>query len=110
MKSCAIRTAVAATLGLVLPAFAAPRPFPDTPQRPVVDTYHGFAVTDDYRWLEDDNAPDVKRWIAGQNSFTRRYLDAIPQRPGIAKRVASLYRSAPIQRYSFEYRLALFAL
>ena len=31
-------------------AFAQP---PLTPKRPVVDTYHGVKITDDYRWLED---------------------------------------------------------
>src|SRR5262245_10179758 len=102
--------AIAALLASMLPATAAPMAFPPTPKRAVVDTYHGVAVTDDYRWLERNTAPDVKRWIAEQNRFTRRYLDAIPQRSAIARRVALLYRSAPVQRYDFEYRTNLFAM
>ena len=109
MKSFAFHVAVAAALGLAAPAYATPMDFPGTPKHPVVDTYHGIAVTDDYRWLENDGAPDVKAWVAQQNQFTRRYLDAIPQRPAIAKRVATLYRSAPIQHYGFQYRTQLFA-
>ncbi len=45
-----------------------------------------------------------------QNALTRRYLDALPQRPAIARRVATLLRSAPYQHYDFRYRKRLFAL
>ena len=40
-----------------------------------------------------DSAADVKAWIAAQNEFTRAYLDGIPQRPAIARRVAELLRA-----------------
>src|SRR5438270_13478707 len=39
---------------------------PATPQRPVTEVYHGVAVTDDYRWLEDPANPEVKAWVAQQ--------------------------------------------
>ncbi|TMH07001.1 MAG: S9 family peptidase [Betaproteobacteria bacterium] len=84
--------------------------YPETAKRPVSDTYHGVMVVDDYRWLEDDASPDVKRWVAEQNALTRRYLDALPQRRAIAERVATLLRSAPYQHYDFQYRKRLFAL
>src|SRR5947207_9724310 len=71
-------------------AHADPLPYPSTPKNPVSETYHGVSVVDPYRWLENDGAPEVKQWAAAQNAFTRRYLDAIPQRPAIAKRVAEL--------------------
>ena len=45
-------------------------------KRPVIETYHGVTVTDDYRWLEDDSAPDVQAWVAAQNQVARAYLDA----------------------------------
>jgi prolyl oligopeptidase len=67
-------------------------------------------VVDDYRWLEDDASPEVKRWVAEQNALTRRYLDAIAQRPAIAARVGELLRTAPTRRYDFQYRVRLFAL
>src|SRR5262249_9378539 len=81
-----------------------------TAKQPVTETYHGVTVVDDYRWLEDDASAEVKRWVAEQNAFTRRYLDAIPQRAAIAARVGELLRTAPIRRYDFQYLARLVAL
>ena len=39
---------------------AIPAP-PVTPKHPVTDEYHGVAVTDDYRWLENWDDPTVKQ-------------------------------------------------
>jgi prolyl oligopeptidase len=64
---------------LVLPALAAAQ-LPSTPKKPVVDTYHGVAVTDDYRWLEDFDDPSVKQWASEENRYARAFLDAIPER------------------------------
>ena len=84
--------------------------YPATPRTPVVDTYHGVAVTDDYRWLEDDNSPEVKAWVAAQNLATRAYMDGIAQRPEIARRVGELLRAKTVSRYDFQLRKQLFAL
>ena len=84
--------------------------YPPTARKPVVDTYHGVAVTDDYRWLEDDNAPDVKAWVEAQNKLTRAYLDGIAQRPEIARRVGELLRSKTVNRFAFQFRKRLFAM
>ncbi|HSS70519.1 MAG TPA: prolyl oligopeptidase family serine peptidase [Casimicrobiaceae bacterium] len=78
--------------------------YPPTPKQPVKETYHGVTVTDDYRWLEDDANAEVKRWVTEQNVFSRRYLDAIRERPAIAKEVGDLLRTAPIRHYDFHYR------
>jgi prolyl oligopeptidase len=91
-------------------ALAAGPDYPPAAKRPVTETYHGVAVVDDYRWLEDDANPEVKRWVAEENALTRRYLDALLQRPAIAARVGELLRTAPVRRYDFEYRGRLFAL
>ena len=37
---------------------------PATPKRPVVDKYQGVTITDDYRWLENWDDPEVKQWNA----------------------------------------------
>ena len=57
-----MRTARRATAALVAAAlFAVPAPsqerkltYPDTKKVEVTDTYHGTAVSDPFRWLEDD--------------------------------------------------------
>ena len=91
-------------------AHAGSLPYPETPKNPVSEAYHGVTVVDPYRWLESDGAPEVKRWTVAQNALTRRYLDAIPQRPAIAKRVAELLHSEPVQHYDFQFRKQLFAM
>ena len=115
MKSTRLRlSAIAAACALVTTSvgttLATDMSYPPTARRPVVDTYHGVAVTDDYRWLEDDNAPDVKAWVAEQNKFTRAYLDGIAQRPEIAKRVGELLRAKTIRRFGFQFRQRMFAM
>ena len=65
--------------------------FPITPEKPVVDTYHGQEVTDPYRWLEDDRAEETERWVELQNSYTQGYLKAIPGRKAMTSRLEELY-------------------
>src|SRR5256885_15478591 len=62
-------------------------PLPTTARRPVTDTYHGVAVTEDYRWLENWDDPAVRAWSDSQNAHTRAFLDALPARAAIAREV-----------------------
>jgi len=73
-----------------------------------VDTYHGVAVADPYRWLEDDNSPETKAWVEAENKVTFDFLDQIPQRDAIRQRLTKLWNyerfSAPVKqgnRYFF---------
>ena len=43
---------------------------PPTEKKPVVDTLHGFLLTDNYRWLEDKSDPKVVEWTKAQHDFT----------------------------------------
>ncbi|HEV2295386.1 MAG TPA: prolyl oligopeptidase family serine peptidase [Tepidisphaeraceae bacterium] len=69
-------------------------PAPATPQRPVIDTLHGTAITDPFRWLEGDakgNATDeVARWTDAHNARTRAVLDGLPRRAAIESRLREL--------------------
>ena len=73
---------------------------PATPKRPVTDEYHGVTVTDDYRWLENWDDPEVKQWSASQNARTREYLDNLPARPAIKQRLQQLINTGSVG-YSF---------
>ena len=65
--------------------------YPVTAKTNQVEIYHGVEVTDPYRWLEDDQAPATAAWVERQNALTRSYLDAIPERDGIRKRLTELW-------------------
>jgi prolyl oligopeptidase len=69
------------------PAEEGRRPLTRTSE--TVETLHGVAVTDPYRWLEDGASPEVKAWTDDQNARTRRYLDAIEGRGRLEKEITS---------------------
>ena len=48
--------------------------YPKTQKIPVIDTYFGEDVIDNYRWLEDDNSEETKRWVSTQNKVTSAYF------------------------------------
>lgn len=74
---------------------SAERPlYPDTPQRPVTDTYHGVAVTEHYRWLEDPTDPAVRAWSAAQQALARAMLDRLPAREPLLARFRQLRTQA----------------
>jgi len=64
-----------------------------------VDNYHGTSVPDPYRWLEDDvrESEAVSSWVGDQNKVTFAYLDTIPERTNINKRMKELW---DYERYS----------
>jgi prolyl oligopeptidase len=66
---------------------------PETPKRPVSDQYQGVKVSDDYRWLEDWDSPEVRTWSDAQNAYARSVLDALPSAAAIRARVTELRKS-----------------
>src|SRR5882757_9362883 len=110
-----MRDALRASLASLLLAFAACTPAsftqaqslpasPATPKRPVVDNYQGVTITDDYRWLENWDDPEVKQWNASQNSRSREYLDHLAVRPAIKERVKMLLNGESASYYSIQFR------
>ncbi|MCK6499655.1 MAG: prolyl oligopeptidase family serine peptidase, partial [Nitrospira sp.] len=65
--------------------------YPATRKDSVVDTLHGTAVPDPFRWLEDDNSPETKSWVEAQNRVTFQYLESVPQRAAISNRLTQLW-------------------
>ncbi len=68
-----------------------PVQYPETRKDTVVDDYFGTKVPDPYRWLENDNDPEVMEWVKAQNEVTFGYLSKIPFRDAIAKRLRQLW-------------------
>jgi len=65
--------------------------YPETRKVDQVDDYFGTKVADPYRWLEDDNAADVKAWVQAENAVTFGTLERIPFRPKIKARLTEIF-------------------
>ena len=65
--------------------------YPETKKGSQTDNYHGQVVADPYRWLEDDNSDSTKQWVLQQNKVTDTYLNTIPFREQIKKRLSDVY-------------------
>ena len=60
---------------------------PISVSEPVTEILHGVSVPDPYRWLEDQDSPRTRNWIEQQTQYARTYLDNIPGRERIRKRI-----------------------
>jgi len=85
--------AFVAGCGSSAPAFE----YPVTRATDHVDTYHGTAVPDPYRWLEDDTSDETAAWVQAQNAVTFAHLEQIPFRQTLKARLERLY---DYERYS----------
>src|SRR5712691_9068504 len=79
-------------------------PYPPTPRRPVTDVYHGVKVTEDYRWLENWDDPEVKRWSEAQNRVARSYLDRLSPVAALRKRLIALEGSESPDYFGLRWR------
>jgi prolyl oligopeptidase len=80
---------------------AMPLTYPATRTTDQVDTYFGVRVPDPYRWLEDDNSPETKAWVEAENKVTFSFLDKIPQRDAIRRRLTKLWN---YERFSVPFK------
>jgi prolyl oligopeptidase len=71
---------------------------PPTRTEDVVETIHGLEISDPYRWLEDQEHPDTRRWIDAQMDYTREMLDSWPGREGIRQRLEAILRVESVGR------------
>lgn len=65
--------------------------YPETRKDQVVDDYFGTPVDDPYRWLEDDMSEETANWVEAQNKVTRSFIDQIPYREDLRKRLEELW-------------------
>ena len=79
----------------------------------VTETLHGTEITDPYRWLEDQDAPETRAWIEAQHTYTQYQLSRVSGRDKIKKRFTELLKidsmGAPTVRngrYFFSKRAA----
>ena len=65
--------------------------YPETRKSDVVDTLHGQAIADPYRWLENDTSAETGEWVKQQNEVTDGYLSKIPFRNDIKNRLTEIW-------------------
>ena len=80
------------------PAFV----YPSAARIVQVDDYHGTKVEDPYRGLERVDDAQTRQWITAENSLAQPYLEGIPAREAIKKRLTELWNyeryEVPVQR------------
>lgn len=69
----------------------------DTPKVPVGSTYHGVTVAEDYHWLEDAESDQTRSWTKAQDRLTRSYLETLPFRDAVRRRVAEVLMAEPVR-------------
>ncbi len=81
--------------------------YPKTKKVDQTDNYHGTKVADPYRWLEDDNSAETKAWVQAENKVTFDYLNKIPEREQLKKRLTELWNyekySAPTKEGKYYF-------
>jgi prolyl oligopeptidase len=68
-----------------------PMTYPPARKGDQVDDYHGVKVADPYRWLEDLDSDETRRWVEAENKLTFGYLSEILVRPVIKDRLTKLW-------------------
>jgi len=79
-----------------------------------VDDYFGTLVPDPYRWMEDVDSAELKRWVDAENELTQSYLAEVPSREAMQNRLMELTNferyTAPARRgsrYFYSYNSGL---
>jgi prolyl oligopeptidase len=91
--------------GVTIAGIEPPMVYPPTKRVDHVDEYHGVKVPSPYQWLEADvrESAEVADWVAAENRVTEAYLNRIPQRDEIKKRLTELWN---YEKYSAPFKVA----
>jgi prolyl oligopeptidase len=81
---------VALSVMLLSPVELPNLPYPKTRRVEQIDVYHGVAVDDPWRWMEESGSAEVQAWVLAQNQLTERYIAALPGRMYFATRLRAL--------------------
>jgi prolyl oligopeptidase len=66
---------------------------PEVAVKPVTEEVGGHAITDNYRWLEDQKSPQTREFIRAEMAYTDSYFAQVePLRDRIVKRLTELSR------------------
>ncbi len=69
------------------------RGYPFAASRSTTQDYFGAVVADDFTWLESAADPVTRSWLAAEQGYARRYLEAMPARAALRRRLQALVGS-----------------
>ncbi len=65
----------------------------------VTTNFFGTEVSDPFRWLENNDSPEVKQWIADQNKYSDKVLSGFPEGKKIEERIQEL-ETTSVEQYN----------
>ncbi|MBK8900810.1 MAG: S9 family peptidase [Anaerolineaceae bacterium] len=65
--------------------------YPPAQKGDVVENFHGTAVPDPYRWLENPDDPDTLAWVEAQNELTQNIMAELPVHQQFKERLTTLW-------------------
>src|SRR5258708_36537360 len=66
--------------------------YPEATRLDLVEDLFGHQVADPYRWLEDTEGPQARRWLAAEDELWAASRDELPRRAEFTERVRGLLR------------------
>ncbi len=57
----------------------------------ILEYYHGTLIADPFRWMEDPVSEETRAWVESQNQRTASFLQAVPARQRLQKRLTELW-------------------
>jgi prolyl oligopeptidase len=78
---------------VVTPVAPGLRGYPFAASRTTMQDWFGITDSDDFGWLENAGDRTTRSWIAAEQAYGRRHLDAMPARAGLRERLRSLLES-----------------
>ncbi|TDN88162.1 prolyl oligopeptidase [Salegentibacter sp. 24] len=81
--------------------------YPKTKKVDTVTAYFDTKVKDPYRWLENDRSEETEEWVKAQNKVTFDYLNSIPYKKELEKRLSEIWNyekiGAPFKEGDYTY-------
>ena len=96
LAACAGRGAAVAKPAVAVspaPVASAASGYPFAASRVRTQDWFGIPVSDDFAWLDNADDPATRAWLAAEDAYGRRHLDAMPVRAALRQRLQSLLAS-----------------
>lgn len=77
--------------------------YPQSRRDDIVHDYFGVKIPAPYEWMEDQDSPEVRAWVESENKVTFAYLNKIPYRNWMQKRLTELWN---YEKISLPMRIA----